>query len=45
MWEVWYGLEAANYLNDNGELVADLFSPWRRWQKAQVGPKTATTSR
>ena len=25
MWEVWYGLEAANYLDDNGELVADLF--------------------
>ena len=25
MWEVWYGLEAANYLNDNGPLVADLF--------------------
>ena len=25
MWEVWYGLEAANYLNDNGTLVADLF--------------------
>jgi hypothetical protein len=25
MWEVRYGLEAANYLNDNGTLVADLF--------------------
>jgi hypothetical protein len=25
MWEVWYTLEAANYLNDNGTLVADLF--------------------
>lgn len=25
MWEVWYSLEAANYLNDNGELVAELF--------------------
>ena len=25
MWEVWYGLEAANYLNDNGALVAALF--------------------
>jgi hypothetical protein len=25
MWEVWYGLEAANYLDDSGELVADLF--------------------
>ncbi len=25
MWEVWYGLEAANYLDDNGALVADLF--------------------
>lgn len=25
MWEVWYGLEAANYLNDNGSLVAELF--------------------
>ncbi|MFN3330974.1 MAG: hypothetical protein ACK47M_00495 [Caldilinea sp.] len=25
MWEVWYGLEAANYLNDNGALVASLF--------------------
>ena len=24
MWEVWYGLEAANYLEDNGALVADL---------------------
>ncbi|MFN8491321.1 MAG: hypothetical protein U0350_27230 [Caldilineaceae bacterium] len=24
MWEVWYGLEAANYLADNGELVAAL---------------------
>lgn len=25
MWEVWYSLEAANYLNDNSTLVADLF--------------------
>jgi hypothetical protein len=25
MWEVWYGLEAANYLDDNGALVTDLF--------------------
>lgn len=25
MWEVWYGLEAANFLDDNGALVADLF--------------------
>lgn len=25
MWEVWYGLEAANYLSDNGQLIADLF--------------------
>ena len=25
MWEVWYGLEAANYLDDSGELVADRF--------------------
>jgi hypothetical protein len=25
MWEVWYGLEAANYLADNGALVTDLF--------------------
>lgn len=25
MWEVWYGLEAANYLDDNGALVAELF--------------------
>ncbi len=25
MWEVWYGLEAANYLNDNGVLVGELF--------------------
>lgn len=25
MWEVWYGLEAANYLSDNGALVAQLF--------------------
>jgi hypothetical protein len=25
MWEVWYDLEAANYLADNGELVAALF--------------------
>jgi hypothetical protein len=25
MWEVWYGLEAANYLSDNGVLVAQLF--------------------
>ena len=25
MWEVWYGLEAANYLDDSGEFVADLF--------------------
>lgn len=25
MWEVWYGLEAASYLADNGELVAALF--------------------
>lgn len=25
MREVWYGLEAANYLNDNGALVAELF--------------------
>ena len=25
MWEVWYSLEAANYLNDNGALVAELF--------------------
>lgn len=25
MWEAWYGLEAANYLNDNSTLVADLF--------------------
>ena len=24
-WEIWYELEAANYLSDNGELVADLF--------------------
>ena len=25
MWEVWYGLEAANYLDDNGTFVTDLF--------------------
>lgn len=25
MWEVWYGLEAANFLDDNDALVADLF--------------------
>ena len=25
MWEVWYGLEAATYGEDNGALVADLF--------------------
>lgn len=25
MWEVWYGLEAANYLSDNGALVTQLF--------------------
>ena len=25
MWEVWYGLEASNYLADNGSLVAGLF--------------------
>mgnify|MGYP003379673023 CR=1 FL=1 len=25
MWEVWYAHEAANYLNDSGELVAELF--------------------
>ena len=25
MWEVWYGLEAANYLADNGALVSSLF--------------------
>ena len=25
MWEVWYGLEAVNFLDDNGALVADLF--------------------
>jgi len=25
MWEVWYGLEAAHYLDDNGAVVADLF--------------------
>jgi hypothetical protein len=25
MWEVWYSFEAANYLDDNGALVADLF--------------------
>lgn len=25
MWEVWYGREAANYLADNGSLVANLF--------------------
>jgi len=25
MWEVWYSLEAATYLEDNGVLVADLF--------------------
>ena len=24
-WEVWYDLEAANYLSDNGELVTELF--------------------
>ncbi len=25
MWEIWYGLEAANYLNENGALVGGLF--------------------
>ncbi len=25
MWEVWYALKAANHLDDNGALVADLF--------------------
>jgi hypothetical protein len=25
MWEVWYGLEAANYLADNGSLITALF--------------------
>ena len=24
MWQVWYGHEAANYLNDNSALVVDL---------------------
>ena len=41
MWEVWYGLEAANYLNDKGTLVTDLFSPSKRWQKSLTGHKWA----
>ena len=39
MWEVWYGREAANYLGDNGQLVADLFFAMESLAESQGWPQ------
>ena len=45
MWEVWYDLEAANYLADNGELVATLFFAMEALAKTEGWPQQGEYSR
>ena len=42
MWEVWYSLEATNYLADNGQLVADLFFKMESLAEREGWPKVGS---
>jgi hypothetical protein len=42
MWEIWYGLEAANYLDDNGSLVTDLFFAMESLAESEGWPQQGT---